>query len=72
MIYAIYYKESPRGRVNIGRIEAENATIAAREAAKAVTAAYPQGCGIQIVEARKSHLPVKNADGQYCTPAQVY
>ena len=72
MIYAMYYKESPRGRVNIGRLEAASQAEAEKLARQAVLSAYPAGCGIQVVEAKKSPLPVKNADGQYCTPAQVY
>lgn len=72
MIFAIYYKESPRGRVNIGRIEAPSESEALRLATNAVRSAYPKGCGVCVVEARKSPLPVKNADGRTCTPALVY
>lgn len=72
MIYAIYYKEHPRGRVNIGRIEAADASEALRLATAAVKSAYPKGCYVNVVEASKSPLPVKNADGRTCTPALVY
>jgi hypothetical protein len=73
MIYSFYYRVKPRTSLaEIGRVEAGTKEEAARLARTAVTQAHPEGFVMGVCLAKNSPLPVKNADGKTCTPAQVY
>jgi hypothetical protein len=72
-IYAFFWKENPRGRINgPSRVVAESREAAIEKAKAALASAQPGAIFDRIVKAINSPVPVKNARGIDCAPSLVY